>query len=175
MNSFVEKIIKSIPVEEREIICDKVESPKIYNRYEKGILTKLHEDKEYVSFLNENVSVHFSLYNPNMVDKVEDYFSLYSISEAILVKEGHLDWSEDEELLILGCVGQETYLFSFGKEIYAFPQHLDYEKENLVKIADNLDDLLFNKRTFSNAMKYSDMLESHFEEEDEYELFLQRR
>ena len=140
--------------------------------YKRKIIQSFNDFVEYVEFVDSNNSVYFSLCNPNMDFKAEDYFTLYSPSEGKSVKNAIYDWEIDEELMILGCIGQETYLFSYGKEIYAFPQHLEYELENLIYISKSLEELLINKDAFNQAMKYSDLLQRYFDNDEEYEKFL---
>lgn len=140
--------------------------------YKKMIVESFNDFVEYMEFVDSNNSVYFSLYNPNVDFETEDYFTLYSASEGKSVKDAIYDWEIDEELMILGCIGQETYLFSYGKEIYAFPQHLEYELENLIYISKSLEELLINKDAFNQAMKYSDLLQRYFDNDEEYEKFL---
>lgn len=142
--------------------------------YKETFLQKLGNLKEYIEFIQLNESVYFSLYNPNLDFEAEDYFSLYSLSESYDVKEGNIDWFQDDELIVLGCIGQETYLFYYGEEVYVFYQHLEYEKENLIQVARNLRELLENKTIFCKAMKYSDRLQRYFDNDEDYEKFLSK-
>lgn len=138
--------------------------------YKKLITETMYKTQGYLDFIKANKSFYFSLYNPNF--DFEDYFVLYSLFEGYEVKESHIDWSDDEGLMILGCIGQETYLFCYGKEVYAFPQIMEYEPENLIEIAEDLEELLTNKEVFDKAMKYSDLIQQFFEDDEEYEAFL---
>lgn len=148
------------------------ESQQENEMYKKRIMESFNDFVEYMELVDSNNSVYFSLCNPNVGFEIEDYFTLYSPSEGKSVKDAICDWEIDEGLLILGCIGQETYLFSYGKEIYAFPQHLEYDSENLIYIAQSLQELLTNKDVFNQSMKYSDRLHRYFDNEEEYEKFL---